>query len=167
MESIAGFKAHAPLPVFRGIRFTVLRRISRLFLGLAFVCVSSPLCAVPSMSVAVDDKLCEAWIVECRGGYSVAFSDIEHESWIEVLQSGDVTLDMFVTDGGSVLKEDAREMWAIILGEWEKVILTNGGNELKPIRSAKILAWCIAPTSVTRDGAGGLATLVAAALSDE
>ena len=73
MESIAGFKAHAPLPVFRGIRFTVLRRISRLFLGLAFVCVSSPLCAVPSMSVAVDDKLCEAWIVECPADYVSKF----------------------------------------------------------------------------------------------
>ena len=47
----------------------------------------------------------------------------------------------------SSIKEDAREMWAIILGEWEKVILSNGGDELKPIRSAKILAWCIAPTN--------------------
>ena len=69
------------------------------------------------MSVAVDDKLCEAWIVECRGGYSVSFSEPEHAAWVEVLQSGDVTLDMFVTDEGTVLKEDAREMWAIVLDE--------------------------------------------------
>jgi hypothetical protein len=118
------------------------------------------------MSVAVDDKLCEAWIVECRGGYSVSFSKPEHDAWVEVLQSGDVTLDMFVTDEGTVLKEDAREMWAIILDEWEKLILSHGGEALRPIRSAKILAWCIAPTLVTRDGTGGLATLAAAALSE-
>jgi hypothetical protein len=117
------------------------------------------------MSAAIDDKLCEAWIVECRGGYSVSFSQAEHDAWLEVFQSGDVTLDMFVTEDGTVLKEDAREMWAIILDEWEKLILSNGGDELRPIRSAKILAWCIAPTLVTRDGTGGLAALADAAIS--
>jgi hypothetical protein len=117
------------------------------------------------MSVTVDDKLCEAWIVECRGGCSVPFSDTEHDAWVEVFQSGDVTLDMFVTENGTVLKEDAREIWAIVLDEVEKVILLNGGSELKPIRSAKMLAWCIAPTLVTRDGTGGLAALADAALS--
>ena len=54
---------------------------------------------------------------------------------------------MFVTDDGAVLKEDAREMWAIILDEWEKLILSNGGDELRPIRSAKILAWVHCPNS--------------------
>ena len=85
MESLAGFQAHASLPDLED-SFTVLIRISRLVLCLAFVCVSSPLCAVPSMSAAIDDKLCEAWIVDCRGGYSVSFSKPEHAAWVEVFQ---------------------------------------------------------------------------------
>ena len=73
------------------------------------VCVSSPLGAVTiAMAVVVDDKLSEAWIGECRGGYSVVFTTIEHEAWLEVLQGGDVTVDMLVTESGSVTKEDPR-----------------------------------------------------------
>ena len=93
------------------------------------------------------------------------FSSIEHDAWVEMFGSGEVTLDMFVTENGTMLKEDAREIWAVVLDEVEKLILANGGAELKPIRTAKILAWCIAPTLVTRDGTGGLAALADAALS--
>ena len=117
------------------------------------VCVSSPLGAVTiAMAVVVDDKLSEAWIGECRGGYSVVFSSVETEAWLEVLKGGDVTVDMFVTESGTVVKEDAREIWAIVLEEWEKAIATRNGPSIKPIRLAKILAWCIAPTLVTGEG---------------
>ena len=114
------------------------------------------------MSMAVEDSVCEAWILECRGGYSVAFSEIEHAAMVEVLQSGDVTLDMFVTKGGLVTKEDAREMWAIVLDEWDKLIVQATGARTKPIRMAKLLTWCIAITSVT-SGGGSLDALAAAA----
>ena len=52
------------------------------------------------MAVVFDDKLCETWIGECRGGYSVVFSDTEREAWLVVLKGGDVTADMFVTEIG-------------------------------------------------------------------
>ena len=119
------------------------------------------------MSMAVEDSVCEAWILECRGGYSVAFSDIEKAAMLEVLQSGDVTVDMFVTEGGQVTKEDAREMWAIVLDEWDKLIIQATGDRTKPIRLAKILTWCIAPTTVTSKGGALDALAVAAEASAE
>ena len=115
------------------------------------------------MAVVFDDKLCETWIGECRGGYSVVFSDTEREAWLEVLKGGDVTADMFVTESGSVTKDDAREIWAIVLEEWEKAIATLNGPQIKPIRMAKILAWCIAPTTVTGGGASATEALAVGA----
>jgi hypothetical protein len=146
-------------------RLRVIERISgrgALIELVSLRCLSSPLCAGHRMSMAIEDSVSEAWILECRGGYSVAFSEIEHAAMAEVLQSGDVPLDMFVTEGGQVTKEDAREMWAIVLDEWDKLIVQAIGVRTKPIRMVKMLTWCIASTSVT-SGGGSLDALAAAA----
>ena len=70
---------------------------------------------------------------------------------------------MFVTGKVSMTEESARDIWSVILGEVEKSVINAVGRALSPIRMAKLLAWCVSPTSVMTDEAGPLEALSAAA----
>ena len=113
--------------------------------------------------MALEDEQIEAWMIECRGGFAVNLSATEKLAFSEVLGGEDVTADMLVTDKANMTEESARDIWSVILSEVEKLIIKSVGRALSPIRMAKLLAWCVAPTAVMTGGASPLEALSQAA----
>ena len=113
--------------------------------------------------MALEDEQIDAWMIECRGGFSVNLSAPEKVAFGELLRGEDVTADMFVTSKSSMTEESARDIWSVILNEVEKSVIKQVGRAPSPIRLAKLMAWCVAPTAVMTDGASPLEALSQAA----
>ena len=84
--------------------------------------------------MALEDEQIDAWMIECRGGFSVNLSAPEKVAFGELLRGEDVTADMFVTSKSSMTEESARDIWSVILNEVEKLVIKQVGRA--PLRSA-------------------------------
>ena len=67
-----------------------------------------------SCEMALEDEQIDAWMIECRGGFSVNLSAPEKVAFGELLRGEDVTADMFVT---SKVKHDGRECPRHLVGD--------------------------------------------------
>jgi hypothetical protein len=98
--------------------------------------------------MSIDESVFEEWLCESRGGYAVVLTPAEKGAFLEVFKSGDVTRDMFVTESSQGSREDARDIWTVVLDEVDKELIKATGDRVSAIRMSRMVAWASSVTEV-------------------
>jgi hypothetical protein len=102
--------------------------------------------------MSVDESVFEEWLCESRGGYAVALAPAEKLAFLGVFRTGDVTRDMFVTKASQGSREDARDIWTVVLDEVDKELIKATGNRVSAIKMSRLIAWASSVTEVFLKG---------------
>ena len=102
--------------------------------------------------MSIDESVFEEWLCESRGGYAVALAPAEKSAFLEVFRSGDVTRDMFVTESSQGSREDARDIWTVVLEEVDRELIKATGKRISAIKMSRMTAWASSVTDVLLKG---------------